>query len=105
VHPGWAATDQSHGWLLTTLTRLFAQPAAAGALPALYAATMPDITGGEFLGPDGLLGVRGNPRRIRPPAKALDGETAQRLWAASEKLTAVDYDAPAGGHATRATDA
>ena len=34
-------------------TRLFAQPAADGALPTLYAATAADVHGGDYFGPDG----------------------------------------------------
>jgi len=32
--------------------RLFAQDAATGSLPMLYAATAPDVHGGDYIGPD-----------------------------------------------------
>jgi hypothetical protein len=34
--------------------RLLAQSAAMGELPTLYAATVADIRGGDYIGPDGL---------------------------------------------------
>ena len=37
------------------------QPAAAGALPSLRAATEPDVAPGTYYGPDGRNGRRGNP--------------------------------------------
>ena len=41
--------------------RLFAQSAASGALPMLYAATSPDVRGGEFFGPEGFQEMWGSP--------------------------------------------
>lgn len=43
------------------VTRLVGHPAARGALPVLRAATDPEVTGGDYLGPDGLGGARGRP--------------------------------------------
>ncbi|MBM0274867.1 hypothetical protein [Micromonospora tarensis] len=49
------------------------QPATAGALPTLRAATDPAVLGGQYYGPDGLGEARGCPKR-RPvmsfPARA-----------------------------------
>ena len=94
AHPGWAATDQRQGWIISTLTRRFAQPAARGALPALYAATVPDIDGGSLVGPDGWQGMRGHPRLIAVPRNALRvlrPEITHALWQESERLTGVTY--------------
>jgi hypothetical protein len=71
--------------------RFFAQSDAEGALPALYAATMPDVTGGEYFGPDGLGGTRGHPTRASATKTARDPELAARLWSVSEELTGVAY--------------
>jgi hypothetical protein len=71
--------------------RLFAQSDAQGALPALYAATMPDVAGGEYFGPDGMGGGRGHPTRAQATKTARDPELAQRLWTVSEELTGVIY--------------
>ncbi len=70
------------------------QPAAAGALPSLYAATMPDVVPGDFFGPANLGQSRGGPTRVGMNARARDAVVGQRLWEASERLTGVTYDLP-----------
>ena len=70
---------------------LFAQSAAMGALPTLYAATAADVRGGDYVGPGGFTGMRGYPVKVRAKAHAYDVATAQRLWAVSEELTGVRY--------------
>ena len=103
AHPGYASTNLSAGGpivagspLKERIFRLgdflFAQDAEHGALPQLYAATMPDVLGNDYLGPDGFAEMRGNPVRVRRKAKALDPGVAIGLWAASETLTGVTYD-------------
>jgi NAD(P)-dependent dehydrogenase (short-subunit alcohol dehydrogenase family) len=104
AHPGYADTNlQAAGPRMagnTTMLRLsgwanriFAQPASQGALPQLYAATAPDVQGGEYFGPDGFLGRTGYPRRIRAPRGAYDVPTARRLWEVSTALTGVHVPA------------
>ncbi|MGW5365957.1 oxidoreductase [Actinopolymorpha pittospori] len=103
-HPGYAATNLQSAALQTrkqawirqageTVTRIVAQPAAQGALPTLYAATMADARGGEFFGPDSFGGSRGYPTRVKASAKAYDPPTAAQLWHRSTELTGVDYAA------------
>jgi NAD(P)-dependent dehydrogenase (short-subunit alcohol dehydrogenase family) len=103
-HPGYAATQlQETGprmrgatvmtGLVAIGNRLLAQSAVMGALPSLYAATAPDVRGGEFFGPDGLGEMRGSPRRVQASARARDAETAARLWDVSAQLTGVGYAA------------
>jgi hypothetical protein len=52
---------------------------------------MPDVTGGEYFGPDGRTGSRGYPTRAQTSKAARDPELAQRLWTVSEELTGVTY--------------
>ena len=108
AHPGYAATNlQSAGpgvaaerWTMAVANRVIAQSADMGALPTLYAATVPDLPGGTFVGPDAWGGVRGYPRVVSASRRAYDTEVAGRLWAVSEELTGVHYQfdaaAPAG---------
>jgi NAD(P)-dependent dehydrogenase (short-subunit alcohol dehydrogenase family) len=72
-------------------TRLVSQSAEHGAWPTLYAATRPDVRGGEYFGPSRLFETRGRPTRVQPSRNALDHATAARLWAVSEELTGVRY--------------
>jgi NAD(P)-dependent dehydrogenase (short-subunit alcohol dehydrogenase family) len=103
AHPGYAATNlQTQGarmensrvkaQLAELGNRLLAQSDAQGALPALYAATMPEVTGGEYFGPDGHGGMRGYPTRAHTSHAARDPELGARLWAVSEELTGVTYE-------------
>jgi NAD(P)-dependent dehydrogenase (short-subunit alcohol dehydrogenase family) len=102
AHPGYASTNlQMAGPQMEGSTlgagmarlgnRLFAQSAAMGALPELYAATAPDVQGGDYIGPTGLGGMRGYPAKARSNAKSYDQAQAGRLWAISEELTGVKY--------------
>ena len=53
---------------------------------------MPGVTGGEYFGPGGPLGLRGHPQRVRPTRAGRDIVTARRLWEVSVELTGVGYD-------------
>ncbi|CAN5462638.1 SDR family NAD(P)-dependent oxidoreductase [soil metagenome] len=70
---------------------LIAQPAAAGALPSLRAATDPGVLGGQYYGPDGLAQQKGNPVVVASSAQSYDIDLQRRLWAISEELTKVTF--------------
>ncbi len=102
AHPGYAATNlQTAGPLMEKSAigkilmqignALFAQPAHMGAYPQLYAATMPDVQGGEYDGPDRLAGNRGFPTRVKSNRLSRDEAAAASLWSLSEKLTGVQF--------------
>jgi NAD(P)-dependent dehydrogenase (short-subunit alcohol dehydrogenase family) len=100
AHPGYAATNLSSGpatgnvvyrWGAKVSDRLLGQPDRMGALPQLYAATMPDIGPDDYWGPDGFMEQRGWPKRVGRSGAARDGDAARRLWEASEKLTGITY--------------
>ncbi len=103
-HPGYAATNlQSVGPRMrgsSFFERFYeignsaiAQDAAGGALPSLYAATAPEVRGGEYFGPGGLMELKGSPKRVEALPKAHDRDIARRLWTLSSELTGVDYAA------------
>ncbi|HEY2298399.1 MAG TPA: oxidoreductase [Jatrophihabitans sp.] len=97
AHPGYAATElQSHtesiqDRLMAIGNQLVAQNAAAGALPSLYAATMPDVAGGDYYGPDGIGELRGSPRKVAASRAARDAGVAASLWRTAEELTGVTF--------------
>ena len=100
VHPGLATTNLyaagmdagSRGERLAARAgKLIGQSDAMGAEPTLYAATVPDITGGAYVGPGGFNEMRGHPKLVEPSAAARDPATARRLWEVSEALTGVRY--------------
>ncbi|WP_026413419.1 oxidoreductase [Actinomadura oligospora] len=98
AHPGYAATNlQTSGptglrkRVYQVLNVVLAQPADRGAWSQLYAATDPDVEGGQLIGPDGPGEMRGRPTVVQPVHRARDPETAQELWSLSEKLTGVPF--------------
>lgn len=103
AHPGYAATNlQAVGpemagstlgkRLMTFANRFFARSAAMGALPEVYAATAPDVRGGDYIGPDGPLGQQGYPRKVQSSGRSHDRDVAARLWAVSEALMGVPFE-------------
>ena len=57
-------------------------------------ATAADVHGGDYFGPDGRGEMRGHhPKRVQFCAAAHDQAAAARLWAVSEELTGVTFEA------------
>ncbi|MER7049592.1 oxidoreductase [Streptomyces jumonjinensis] len=85
------------GFIKLTLLLLFS-PTPEGARTTLYAATRPDLPGGSYVVPDGLLQRHGNPtvRGSRHELPMRDTVTARALWQISERLTGVGYGLPPG---------
>jgi NAD(P)-dependent dehydrogenase (short-subunit alcohol dehydrogenase family) len=103
AHPGGTVTNlQTTGPGETVVTRLgrlthrlplLWQQTDTGILPALYAATSPDAQGGAYYGPAGVFELTRGVKPARVPARALDEDTARRLWEVSEQLTHVSFPA------------
>ena len=80
--------------MVRMLNPLIGQKPEMGALPALYAATAPDVQGGSYYGPRSWGGLRGYPAKARPSDRSHDAAVAASLWAVSEELTGVRYHWP-----------
>jgi NAD(P)-dependent dehydrogenase (short-subunit alcohol dehydrogenase family) len=98
AHPGYAATNLQTSGPTGLMARLggignvlLAQSAAAGALPQLYAATAPEATSGQFIGPSRLGEMRGSPKVVQAIALAQDPQLAARFWTVSETLTSTPF--------------
>ncbi|MEY2709946.1 MAG: hypothetical protein RL031_819 [Actinomycetota bacterium] len=100
AHPGYAATGLINGSTNgesvqdragALANALFAQSAARGALPTLCASTFPGLYGASYIGPDGFMEMRGNPKITRAAAIAYDQQLAAQLWSVSEELTGVTW--------------
>lgn len=96
AHPGYAATGlhghtQSLWGRLMSVGNLFAQTAAMGALPELYAATVGSVPSGTYIGPGGPFEQRGYPKVVDSSGKSHNRAVAASLWAESERLTDVVY--------------
>ncbi len=96
AHPGWSATAETRSAddaqrsvrLARRATAILGSSPAQGARAQVYAATAPELTGGEFVGPSRL--GRGAPAAAALSGVATDPEAAQWLWAESGRLTGVD---------------
>ncbi|MEV5601988.1 oxidoreductase [Streptomyces sp. NPDC052299] len=101
AHPGYASTNlqtaaarmedrRTAERVVGLANRVVAQPASAGALPTLYAATAPGVRPDSFTGPR-VLGWRGAPGPSWRAGWTRDDVAGERLWVASEQLTGVTY--------------
>ena len=100
AHPGGARTSlgtpsPGFGGKIATILRpaimLAMQPAKMGALPTLRAAVDPAAKGGDYFGPDKFAESRGHPVKVTSNVRSRNPGDAERLWAASERLTGVTY--------------
>ncbi|TCO48028.1 oxidoreductase [Actinocrispum wychmicini] len=103
AHPGMSDSD-----LVANAARLRGFPRAAkvlgwavkigcqsvedGALPQLYAATAPDVRGGEYFGPRWAFEMWGAPTRIPMRAAAADPANGRALWELTASLTGITPD-------------
>ncbi len=105
-HPGWTRSNlagsgaalgdgKTRARVAGTFGHLFGQSTAVGAWPSLYAATAPEVTPGQYIGPSHAFQMFGPPTVVRPSRRATDAAAAARLWEISEKLTGVRYPVPA----------
>ncbi len=95
AHPGGSATELGRhipgGRLFEPMLKVMAQRAAMGALPTLRAAVDPAAHGGQYYGPDGFQETRGHPILVSSSDRSHNSQIQQRLWAASEDLTNVQF--------------
>ncbi|MEJ2865759.1 oxidoreductase [Actinomycetospora flava] len=95
AHPGYSATNlqsrtesiQDLG--MSVLNKVIAQGPSMGAQPTLYAATVPDLPGGTFVGPSGFQEISGPPVPVGSTVASHDRETQAALWDLAVDLTGV----------------
>lgn len=97
AHPGYTATELIRQSGRPVADRFFelgnSIPWAGltpemGALSVLFAATVPDLPGGSFVGPDRLGGLRGHPKIARSSRGSRDPEVASALWERCTEMAA-----------------
>jgi NAD(P)-dependent dehydrogenase (short-subunit alcohol dehydrogenase family) len=99
AHPGVSytnLTDHMAGQWFLKLTKPLQErwlpSAAMGALPTLRAAVDPEVKGGQYYGPDGLIEQSGYPVVVEANQAAYNQEDARKLWETSEQLTGVYFE-------------
>ncbi len=96
-HPGVSLTDLGRNlpgpfqtiWPMMRFVIPNQAPPRA-ALPTLRAATDPEVQGGEYYGPSGLMEMRGPAELARSTARSHNRELAAKLWQVSVDLTGVE---------------
>ena len=105
AHPGYASTHLQSAApgigggvysilnvaVMKVTNLVFAQSDEMGALPSLYAATVPEMPAGGFVGPSGPGEMRGHPKLVGSTKASRSEADAKRLWEMSEELTGVSY--------------
>jgi hypothetical protein len=74
-----------------TIAPVLFHSAARGAEATLLAALGSEVEGGQYLGPQGFMEMRGRPGPARVAPQARDEAMARRLWEASEALTGAAF--------------
>jgi NAD(P)-dependent dehydrogenase (short-subunit alcohol dehydrogenase family) len=103
AHPGYSATNITktgptgsglslYGIGMHQVSKILAQSASAGAQPLLMAATDTSLTGGEYVGPSGIRGLRGRPKLVGMTRAARDEELAGDLWTATERAIGATFE-------------
>ncbi len=97
AHPGVSNTDLARHipkaliFVLMPFISLFSHKPEKAALPTLMAALKADVAGGEYFGPAGFRGMKGNPAKVVAKPHAYDEVVSAKLWAESERLTGIKY--------------
>lgn len=102
AHPGLANTNIKQArealkppgplrrWYAKHMTKLI--PSAENAARSvILAATAPNVTGGEYFGPGGLLELGGAPKPARLSPIARDSALSKQLWQLTESMTGARY--------------
>ena len=92
VHPGFAkSSKKSQGFLVELGKKILAQSAEQGSLPLLYGMVSPDVENGDFIGPNGFMGIRGFPKRVTSSQRSYNENDALKVWHMSQELTKVIF--------------
>ena len=83
--------DPHFSALIRPLGTFFLQAPERGAKPVVYAALEPGLRGGEYVGPDGFREIRGEPTVVDSSEETRRPSVGERVWAASEEETGVEY--------------
>jgi NAD(P)-dependent dehydrogenase (short-subunit alcohol dehydrogenase family) len=106
AHPGWTRSNLAGTGAAIGDHKLRArvggafghrmgQSAVTGATPTLYAATVPGLASGTYVGPSHAYQLFGPPKIVKPNSRARNAGDAVRLWEISEELTDVRYSVSA----------
>ncbi len=78
--------------IMTAISSIMVQSTSMGALPEIMASVDPLVKGLEYYGPDGFMGWRGYPVKVKSNNASYNLKNAEKLWEVSEKLTEIKYN-------------
>jgi NAD(P)-dependent dehydrogenase (short-subunit alcohol dehydrogenase family) len=88
VHPGYVATAITRHLALGSLgNKIFGQSPDQAIAGILRACEDEDLAPASYIGPAGLIGLRGTAEILKPSRHTLNPELAEKLWQHSEQLT------------------
>jgi NAD(P)-dependent dehydrogenase (short-subunit alcohol dehydrogenase family) len=95
AHPGVAVTHMApyikFSKIILPLAKVVLQSPDRGAYAELRAATDPEVKGGTYYGPGGLMGISGYPVVTASAKESYNRDYAGRLWEVSERLSGVCF--------------
>lgn len=91
AHPGGTKSDLQRHSLMSRMMGFLLMETSQGALTTLYAATEPNLQGGEYIGPNGWFELGGHPALSKIAKQAHDPETSKQLWEAAEEMCGVNF--------------
>ncbi len=65
----------------------FTHPPKKAALSMIYGVLGDNVKGGEYIGPTGFYGMKGEPGKVKSKPHSYDKDVAKKLWEVSEELT------------------
>jgi NAD(P)-dependent dehydrogenase (short-subunit alcohol dehydrogenase family) len=98
AHPGGAVTNLSKHmspmmkFFVIPIFRVMSHDAKNAALTTLMGAIDGETKGGEYIGPIGFGGLKGEPRKVKSKPQSYDIEVAKKLWEVSEELLNFKFD-------------
>lgn len=88
VHPGYVATGITRHLTLGRLGNKLIGQAADQAINGILSGCVDEnLAPASYIGPPGLIGLRGASQILKPSRQARDPQLAEKLWQRSEKLT------------------
>jgi NAD(P)-dependent dehydrogenase (short-subunit alcohol dehydrogenase family) len=97
VHPGVSDTGlfNEMSWIQSFLFKilepLLTHSNRDAAMPTLHAILANDVKGGDFLGPTGMLELKGKPGVAKRSEYSKDIGVAEKLWDLSEQLSGIKF--------------
>lgn len=97
AHPGISNTELGRHfprvlyYLLLPIFFFISHAPRKGALPQLMAALGDQVEGGDYFGPTGFSGMKGEPGKVKAEPHAYDQQVAKQLFERAEKLTGFTY--------------